>query len=121
MLFFGQQLSFYFKSGFNVIQDVSQNKGSPEKCAVKTPSHEENQPRKRLDPSAQEDLQEKMWDVGERGFLPAMDPVKDLPSPWDELVKIMDYVPSFSVQGHGGLVFFPKAPRKGPSQERVRN
>ena len=103
MLFFGKQLSFYFKSGFNVIQDVSQNKGSPEKCAVKTPSHEENQPRKRLDPSAQEDLQEKMWDVGERGFLPAMDPVKDLPSPWDELVIIMDYVPSFSVQGHGGM------------------
>ena len=87
---------------------MSQNKGSPEKCAVKTPSHEENQPRKRLDPSAQEDLQEKMWDVGERGFLPAMDPVKDLPSPWDELVKIMDYVPSFSVQGHGGLVFSRK-------------
>jgi len=53
--------------------------------------------------SAQEDLQEKMWDVGERGFLPAMDPVKDLPSPWDELVIIMDYVPSFSVQGHGGM------------------
>ena len=54
-------------------------------------------------PSAQEGLQEKMWDVGERGFLPAMDPVKDLPSPWDELVKIMDYVPSFSVQGHRGF------------------
>ena len=51
-----------------------------------------------------------MWDVGERGFLPAMDPVKDLPSPWDELVIIMDYVPSFSVQGHGGMgvCFFSK-------------
>lgn len=46
-----------------------------------------------------------MWDVGERGFLPAMDPVKDLPAPWDELVKIMDYVPSFSVQGRGLGVF----------------
>ena len=71
-----------------------------------------NQPRKRQDVrSAQEDLQEKMWDVGERGFLPAMDPVKDLPSPWDELVIIMDYVPSFSVQGHGamGAWFFFKA------------
>eukprot|EP00434_Breviolum_minutum_P019310 symbB.v1.2.017021.t1/scaffold1316.1/size125546/11 len=53
----------------------------------------------RLNTREKEDLQEKMWDVGERGFLPAMDPVKDLPSPWDELVKIMDYVPSFSVQG----------------------
>ena len=74
------------------------------KTKAKTPSHEENQPRKRQDVrSAQEDLQEKMWDVGERGFLPAMDPVKDLPSPWDELVIIMDYVPSFSVQGHGGM------------------
>lgn len=53
----------------------------------------------RLNTREKEGLQEKMWDVGERGFLPAMDPVKDLPAPWDELVKIMDYVPSFSVQG----------------------
>ncbi|CAL1161882.1 unnamed protein product [Cladocopium goreaui] len=46
-----------------------------------------------------EGLQEKLWDVGERGFLPAVDPVKELPAPWDELVKIMDFVPSYSVQG----------------------
>ena len=31
----------------------------------------------------QEGLQEKLWDVGERGFLPAVDPVKELPAPWE--------------------------------------
>ena len=31
----------------------------------------------------QEGLQEKLWDVGERGFLPAVDPVKEVPAPWE--------------------------------------
>ena len=41
----------------------------------------------------------KLWDIGERGFLPAVDPCKELPEPWDQLLKVADYIPSYAVQG----------------------
>lgn len=41
----------------------------------------------------------KLWDIGERGFLPAVDPCKELPAPWDQLLKVADYIPSYAVQG----------------------
>lgn len=38
------------------------------------------------------------WDVKGRGFLPAADPVKELPRPWDCLGQLTEFIPSFAVQ-----------------------
>ncbi|CAJ1408997.1 unnamed protein product, partial [Effrenium voratum] len=42
---------------------------------------------------------DKFWDVDERGFLPAQDPVKELPRPWQQLVELVDIMPAYSIQG----------------------
>lgn len=42
---------------------------------------------------------ESLWDVRCRGFLPAADPVKELPARWAKLAQLTDFIPSFGVQG----------------------
>jgi len=39
------------------------------------------------------------WNVEECGFLPCADPVKELPAPWDRLVKLSEVLPSLTVHG----------------------
>ncbi|CAE7651960.1 unnamed protein product [Symbiodinium pilosum] len=38
------------------------------------------------------------WDVGERGFLPTLDPIKQLPAPWDQLISFCELLPGLNAQ-----------------------